>query len=62
MDVHLPETIKEIEGAVFLGCTSLPTIEFPPNLKEIGAGAFSGCSSLNNITFINTIIIFIIFL
>ncbi|MBQ7819539.1 MAG: leucine-rich repeat domain-containing protein [Bacteroidales bacterium] len=50
-EVQLPENIKYIEDAAFMGCENLKTITPFNNVEEIGMIAFMNCSSLESISF-----------
>ena len=39
----IPDTVTEIGGSAFEGCTSLQSIDIPGSVTKIGNGAFSGC-------------------
>lgn len=43
-------TIEKINDRVFLGCSSLKSINLPSTITEIGGYAFSGCKSLTDFT------------
>jgi hypothetical protein len=45
----LPETIAEIGGNVFEGCTNLESIGPLPNLTSVGGAAFWGCAQLRDL-------------
>ena len=40
------DTVEELEGFVFSGCTSLKNVTLPKSLEEIGYDAFAYCSRL----------------
>ena len=45
--VSFPESLKEIGGSAFSGCTSLSgTLKLPEGLEKLGSSAFDGCRSL----------------
>ena len=46
----IPESVTEIGGYAFCGCSSLTSITIPFSVTEIGGAAFCGCSSLTSIT------------
>ena len=45
-EVHLSESVEEIEDNAFSGCDNLKTVYLTESLKKIGSYAFSECSSL----------------
>lgn len=45
----MPNSITDIIGDVFSGCTSLASIDIPGSVKKIGDYAFRNCSSLRSI-------------
>ena len=47
--LEIPNCIKEIGKAAFVGCTSLEEIVIPNSVEEIGLDAFKGCTSLQQI-------------
>lgn len=47
--LEIPNCIKEIGKAAFVGCTSLEEIVIPDSVTEIGRDAFNGCTSLEEI-------------
>ena len=49
-NVVIPDSVTEIGGEAFSGCTSLTNITIPDSVTEIGYGAFMGCTSLKSIT------------
>ena len=51
----LPDSLIEIGGSAFAGCTSLMEIIFPDSLIEIGGSAFAGCTSLKYVEIGNNI-------
>lgn len=44
--VTLPNTVVEIEGSAFQGCSQLRDVVLPQALCRLGPSAFDGCSSL----------------
>ncbi|MBO7310961.1 MAG: leucine-rich repeat domain-containing protein [Clostridia bacterium] len=48
--ITIPDSIKNLRGFAFSGCTNLTSITIPANVTSIGANAFSGCASLTSIT------------
>ncbi|MBO2527384.1 MAG: hypothetical protein CW335_04285, partial [Clostridiales bacterium] len=46
--VSLPNSITNIEGFAFTGCSELANITLPANLEKIGDTAFSYCSGLSS--------------
>ncbi len=55
--IELPDSVEEIMGLAFRGCTSLSTIALPVNLKTMGDNAFenSGIKSIKFNAKLNTI-------
>lgn len=47
--ITIPDSVKQISGKCFEGCSSLTKVILPKGLKEIGEYTFSGCSSLREI-------------
>ncbi len=47
--ITIPDSVKQISGKCFEGCSSLTKVILPKGLKEIGDYTFSGCSSLREI-------------
>lgn len=47
--IHLPSSIKTIDGDAFSGCISLTEVTVPDSVTNIGYGAFSNCSNLTSI-------------
>ena len=45
-NTSIPNTVTEICGSAFEGCSSLTSIEIPNSVTHIGRSAFEGCSSL----------------
>lgn len=45
-NIHLPDTIKNINHNSFQNCASLMSVDFPEALEWIGNYAFYGCKSL----------------
>ncbi len=48
--IEVPDSITEIGGGAFSGCSSLTSIIIPDSVTTIGYQAFSGCSGLESIT------------
>ena len=48
-EICLPESLKEIEGGAFEGCSNLTGIALPESIEEIGRHAFLGCEKLREI-------------
>ena len=46
----IPESVTEIGGSAFSGCSPLKSITIPESVTEIGGSAFEGCISLQSIT------------
>ena len=49
-DVVIPDTVTEIGGGAFEGCTGLISITIPDSVTKIGRRAFIGCTGLISIT------------
>ena len=49
-ELVIPDSVTEIKGHAFSGCTGLTAVTIPDSVTSIGEGAFSGCSSLESIT------------
>lgn len=49
VDIHIPETVINIENAAFYQCSLLKTISIPNSVKSIGSYAFYGCNSLRTV-------------
>lgn len=47
-EVHLPDSVIELERSAFSGCSEMTDI-FLKNVGKIGKACFSGCSSLQNV-------------
>lgn len=48
-EIYLPESLKEIEGAAFEGCSNLTGIALPESVEEIGMHAFLDCEKLREV-------------
>lgn len=46
----IPESVTEIRGHAFSGCTGLTDIVIPNSVTVIGSSAFEGCTGLTSIT------------
>lgn len=55
-DVHIPNTILEVEKGAFFGCISLQEINIPKSVKRIGDYAFTGCISVKEIKIPDSVI------
>ena len=51
----IPNTVTQLDGSCFEGCTGLTSIIFPESLYDIGGWAFRECDGLTNITIPATI-------
>ena len=47
--VVIPNTVTEIGGWAFFGCTSLQSVDIPGSVTKIGWMAFEGCTSLQSV-------------
>ena len=47
--ISIPDTVTQIEGWAFDGCTGLTEVRMPASLTEIGEWAFSGCTGLTKL-------------
>lgn len=50
-EITLPETLREIDGYAFAGCSELKSIIIPARVEDIGKYAFQNCKSLSSIKF-----------
>lgn len=50
-EITLPETLREIDGYAFAGCSELKSITIPARVEDIGKYAFQNCKSLSSIKF-----------
>jgi parallel beta-helix repeat protein len=46
----IPDSVTNIDGSAFSGCTGLTSLTIGNNVTEIGYGAFSGCTGLTSLT------------
>ena len=51
----IPNSIKQIAGGAFRGCTSLTSVTIPNSVTSIGDGAFEYCTSLTSVTIPNSV-------
>ena len=49
MNTVIPDSVTEIGGSAFSGCSGLTSINIPDSVKVIGKFAFEGCSGLTSI-------------
>lgn len=49
--LHLPESLKSIEGSAFYNCTEITKVRLPEGVIGIGNQAFYGCYNLTEINF-----------
>lgn len=54
-NVVIPDSVTEIGGEAFSGCTSLTNITIPDSVTEIGRSAFNGCTSLTKVSLPNNV-------
>ena len=47
--ISIPDSVTNIGGGAFSGCTGLTEIDIPDSVTNIGGDAFYGCSNLTNI-------------
>jgi len=50
---NIPNSIQNIGGRAFAGCTGLTRVTLPSKLQVLGDNVFRGCTNLTNITFSN---------
>ena len=50
VDVELPDTVSDMDFAVFQQCTALESIDLPTGLTAIPRFTFSSCKALKNVT------------
>ena len=48
--ITIPNSVTDIGGSAFNGCTCLKSVLLPDSINSIGSYAFSGCTSLVSIT------------
>lgn len=48
-EIHLPESLKKLEGHAFDGCKELRTVWLPPAVTRIKGSCFCNCRNLNAI-------------
>lgn len=48
-EMVIPETVVDISGSAFTGCTALSSIKLSENVTSIGNNAFYGCNQLSEI-------------
>jgi len=48
-EIHIPNSVKNIDAEAFLNCHSLETVVFPDGLENIGSSCFYGCTSLKKV-------------
>ena len=59
VDVILPQSVKKISAAAFVGCTSLKAIDLSKtNIQEIEDGVFARCTSLEKVLLPDSILKF----
>ena len=51
----IPNSVTEIGGQAFDGCTNLESIVIPNSVTTIGSQAFSGCTKLESIVIPNSV-------
>ena len=51
----VPNTVKEIGGAAFYGCSGLTSLTIPNSVASIGSSAFYGCSGLTSVNIPNSV-------
>ena len=48
-ELYIPDSVGQLYGSSFEGCTSLKKIRLPQGVKEIPVGLLKGCSALSDI-------------
>lgn len=48
-ELHVPDSIENLEPGCFLGCANLKNVYLPEKLCYLGFGAFDGCDALENV-------------
>ncbi len=51
----IPNSVTEIGGSAFAGCTGLTSVTIPNSVTSIGGSAFSGCNGLTSVTIPNSV-------
>ncbi len=54
-DITIPESVTNIEGSAFRGCTRLTSVRLPHSVTRIAGAMFSGCRALAGITIHNQV-------
>lgn len=54
-DLKIPNSVKQICGKAFSGCTSITSVDIPNSVSTIGDNAFSDCTSLTTLYFPNSL-------
>ena len=53
-DLVIPDSVTEIKGYAFYGCTGLTSVTIGTSVTSIGRYAFSGCTELSSVVFGDT--------
>ena len=53
-DLVIPDSVKEIKGYAFSGCTGLTSVTIPDSVTSIGSYAFRDCNKLTSVVFEDT--------
>ena len=48
----MPNSLKDIDNAVFMSCSGLTSITIPSSVENVGGQCFQSCSSLLSVTYL----------